>query len=156
MNAVLARTAPEPEPATKRRLRNRRDDSGLTTLEWLLIVAAVAGLAALAVVLVTNVVSGTSEQIEGQSARKQAATLAGVRITEDAAAHDFGSGTTLDAQVFLAAANEYRDDCNRLKVVYPDVDNLNVSWTYNPPSTFTDATWAAAFDDPGTEGCLVS
>lgn len=155
MNAVLARTAPEPEPATKRRLRNRRDDSGLTTLEWLLIVAAVAGLAALAVVLVTNVVSGTSEQIEGQSARKQAATLAGVRITEDAAAHDFGSAT-LDAQVFLAAANEYRDDCNRLKVVYPDVDNLNVSWTYTDPGTYTEATWAAAFDDPETEGCLVS
>ena len=57
----------------------RRDDSGLTTLEWLLIVAAVAGLAALAVVLVQNVVSDTSEQIAGSSARKTAAQVAAAR-----------------------------------------------------------------------------
>ena len=56
---------PEPFPSSSKRsagdCRSRRADSGLTTLEWLLIVAAVAGLAALAVVLVQNVVSTTRQ-----------------------------------------------------------------------------------------------
>ena len=60
----------------------RRGEDGLTTLEWLLIVAAVAGLAALAVVLVTNVVDQTAEQIGGSSARKTAAEIAAVQITQ--------------------------------------------------------------------------
>ena len=72
----LARTVRKLKQAISRRLPQRRDDSGLTTLEWLLIVAAVAGMAALAVVLVTRVVSDTSDQIAGQSARKTAAELA--------------------------------------------------------------------------------
>ena len=67
--------------AIKKRPPNARtDERGLTTLEWLLIVAAVAGLAALAVVLVQNVVSETSEQIAGSSARKTAATIAADEI----------------------------------------------------------------------------
>ena len=57
----------------RRLLTTKADESGITTLEWLLIVAAVAGLAALAVVLVQNVVNETSEQIAGSSARKTAA-----------------------------------------------------------------------------------
>ena len=60
----------------------RRGEDGLTTLEWLLIVAAVAGLAALAVVLVTNVVDDTAEQIGGSSARKTAAEIAAVSIKQ--------------------------------------------------------------------------
>ena len=59
----------------------RRGEDGLTTLEWLLIVAAVAGLAALAVVLVTNVVDQTAEQIGGSSARKTAAQVAAASVT---------------------------------------------------------------------------
>ena len=77
MTTSLARTVRKLKAAISRRLPQRRDDSGLTTLEWLLIVAAVAGLAALAVVLVQNVVSDTSEQIAGSSARATAAKVAG-------------------------------------------------------------------------------
>ena len=62
----------------------RTDERGLTTLEWLLIVAAVAGLAALAVVLVQNVVGDTSEQIAGSSARETAAKIAATTIVEEA------------------------------------------------------------------------
>ena len=40
-----------------------RGEEGLTTLEWLLIVAAIAGLAALAVVLVQTVVNETAETV---------------------------------------------------------------------------------------------
>ena len=86
MTIPLARTVRKLKEAISRRLPQRRDDSGLTTLEWLLIVAAVAGLAALAVVLVQNVVSDTSEQIAGSSARKTAAEIAAQKITSDARA----------------------------------------------------------------------
>ena len=79
---TTTRSSQRPQPApegprrpTRRRWPKRRaDESGLTTLEWLLIVAAVAGLAALAVVLVQNVVSETGEQIAGSSARLTSAS----------------------------------------------------------------------------------
>ena len=72
--------------AVARLRRGRADERGLTTLEWLLIVAAVAGLAALAVVLVQNVVDDTAEQIGGNSARGTAARVAAERITREARA----------------------------------------------------------------------
>lgn len=81
-----------------------RPDRGLTTLEWLLIVAAVAGLAALAVVLVQNVVDETAEQIAGGSARITAAQVAAKAITDDADGKDDGK----------------RSACNRLNITYSD------------------------------------
>lgn len=95
--------------------RYRRDDSGLTTLEWLLIVAAVAGLAALAVVLVTNVVGDTSEQISGQSARATAVKVAAKTIGDQ---HVAGQLTD----------DEARDRCQRLPIVYSDLDGLGATW----------------------------
>ena len=65
-----------------------RNESGLTTLEWLLIVAAVAGLAALAVVLVQNVVDDTAEQIAGNNARITAAQVAAKAITDSSDSDD--------------------------------------------------------------------
>ena len=68
--------------AAARGSRPVRGDAGLTTLEWLLVVAAVAGLAALAVVLVQNVVGGTAEQIDSNEARQTAADLAVTSLAE--------------------------------------------------------------------------
>ena len=101
----------------RRHLRRRREDeSGLTTLEWLLIVAAVAGLAALAVVLVTNVVDSTSEQISGSSARLTAARVAAQEIVDQAsvAAQDGVSDTWVEWETF------YTRKCNRLEITYGD------------------------------------
>lgn len=81
-----------------------RPEKGLTTLEWLLIVAAVAGLAALAVVLVQNVVDDTAEEISGNNARVTAARVAAEAINND--------GTDTDA--------EKRSACNRLSITYSD------------------------------------
>ena len=78
-----------------------RNDRGLTTLEWLLIVAAVAGLAALAVVLVQNVVDDTAEQIAGNNARITAAQVAAKAITDS---------TDTDEQ--------RRAACRRLEITY--------------------------------------
>ena len=105
-------------PPVSSRARKRRDDSGLTTLEWLLIVAAVAGLAALAVVLVQNVVGDTSEQIAGASARRTAATIAADEIMQDAqrnASDQPGGAKTLDDW-----QSHYRSRCDRLEITYGD------------------------------------
>jgi len=92
----------------------RRNDRGLTTLEWLLIVAAVAGLAALAVVLVQNVVDDTAEQIADSSARLTAAEIAATEITADAKRDANGkSGTEL-----AGVESEARQKCERLRITY--------------------------------------
>ena len=83
--------------------RPSRNENGLTTLEWLLIVAAVAGLAALAVVLVQNVVDDTAEQIAGSSARITAAQVAADAITNDDDRDE-----------------DKRSACNRLDITYSD------------------------------------
>lgn len=127
MTGPFARMRRKLTQTISRRLpeRYRRDDSGLTTLEWLLIVAAVAGLAALAVVLVTNVVSTTSEQIAGQSARLTAAEVAAQSIVDD---------TDLDD-------DEAEERCNRLPVTYTDVGEkgITATWADGPPRTCTVA-----------------
>ena len=84
--------------------RPGRNETGLTTLEWLLIVAAVAGLAALAVVLVQNVVDDTAEQIAGSSARITAAQVAAEAINNDTDDNDA----------------DKRSACNRLGITYSD------------------------------------
>ena len=118
MNFPLARTVRKLKQAISRRLPQRRDDSGLTTLEWLLIVAAVAGLAALAVVLVQNVVSETSEQIAGSSARKTAAQIAATELMSDAARAATAQPDSADT--LYEWVEHYRGRCNRLKITYGD------------------------------------
>ena len=98
--------------------RGRADESGLTTLEWLLIVAAVAGLAALAVVLVTNVVDDTSEQISGSSARVTAARLAADEIVGDADRN--AAVQPADAKNYGEWKIYYTRKCNRLEITYGD------------------------------------
>ena len=106
----------------------RRNDRGLTTLEWLLIVAAVAGLAALAVVLVQNVVDDTAEQISGNNARLTAAQVAAEAINDDDKLDD-----------------EKEAACNRLSITYSDAFADTPSRT----SLFTDADTADGKDKVG-------
>ena len=141
MTSIRTRIARAPRPAHDRQ-RPKRGDSGLTTLEWLLIVAAVAGLAALAVVLVTSVVSDTSEQISGASARKTSAQLAGAEITNRARAETAIAGTAANAANEVGELNDsYRNRCLQLRSTYGDITGLMVNWGYgNPnatPITFT-------------------
>ncbi|WP_419944388.1 hypothetical protein [Candidatus Poriferisodalis sp.] len=105
-------------PDEHRRLRRADDERGLTTLEWLLIVAAVAGLAALAVVLVQNVVGDTSEQIAGSSARKTAAIIAADQIMRDADQN--ASEQPLGAKKYDEWEQHYKSRCDRLEITYGD------------------------------------
>ncbi|MCY3807207.1 MAG: hypothetical protein OXG55_10525 [bacterium] len=155
--------------AVGRLRRGRADERGLTTLEWLLIVAAVAGLAALAVVLVQNVVDDTAEQISGSSARGTAAQVAAERITRekrallptlaeaqavDTAAEvtslntaNAGSGTAamdaiIDKQNAVNAAGT--DECARLAITYGDIAGLSAQWEPATVATKTGTTHIVA------------
>ena len=136
----------------------RRGEDGLTTLEWLLIVAAVAGLAALAVVLVTNVVDDTAEQIGGSSARKTAAQVAASNVTQNA--HDAPTADTevVTASLWNALMSDYQKKCNRLRITYGDVKpKLTVTWTVADHDAASNnlVAWQAALDGEN-EGCVVS
>lgn len=94
-----------------------RSESGLTTLEWLLVVAAVAGIAALAVVLVQNVVDSTAESIADHSARQEAASLA---------TRELRMRWRAESPATQAVADElnrvYSHKCNQLGIIYNDID----------------------------------
>ncbi|WP_420626956.1 hypothetical protein [Candidatus Poriferisodalis sp.] len=120
------RTEAEPE-----RQQRRRNERGLTTLEWLLIVAAVAGLAALAVVLVQNVVDDTAEQLGGSSARETAANVAAdtvIREAKTAQPSDARFDTWQKWELYFQAR------CERLEILYSDT-NLDVEANFNRPSS---------------------
>ena len=138
MTAVVApsrtlMTMPQPQ-------RNPHGNSGLTTLEWLLVVAAVAGLAAVAVVLVQRVVGDTAEQIESHSARQEAAELATLELTQRWLAK------TPDSQPDADDINrDYSQKCRTLGIIYGDID-------LNPqpaPGIFQPPTgWMPPLDKP--------
>ncbi|WP_419853880.1 hypothetical protein [Candidatus Poriferisodalis sp.] len=107
-----------------------RNEAGLTTLEWLLIVAAVAGLAALAVVLVQNVVDDTAEQLGGASARATAANVAAdtvIREARTADVNDARFNTWQRWELYFTAR------CERLEILYSDT-NLDVDAIFEGPT----------------------
>lgn len=132
----------------------RRNEAGLTTLEWLLIVAAVAGLAALAVVLVQNVVDDTAEQLGGASARATAANVAAdtvIREARTADVNDARFNTWQRWELYFTAR------CERLEILYSDT-NLDVNAVFKRPSnknpgddTATTALTKADEKVPGTD-----
>ena len=81
-------------PECPQRRGPRARDGGLVVLEWLLIVAAVAGLAALAVVVAQSVVDDTAEQIDATSPRRTAAAVATREVETRARAATAASART--------------------------------------------------------------
>ena len=98
-------------------------------MEWLLIVAAVAGLAALAVVLVQNVVDDTAEQIGGSSARKTAAEVAAAAVEQEAKNAD-----PADARfnTWGKWENYFANKCDRIEITFSDA-NIEVTPTFTKP-----------------------
>ena len=139
---------------------DQRSEGGLTTLEWLLIVAAVAGLAALAVVLVQNVVDETAEEISGNNARKTAAEVAAARITSDARAELPSNPAKNDDGVDdwekhkatqESVNNEYGSKCNRLKITYSDAQ-INSTWAPAELATGAGATASGTRSNHDSKG----
>ncbi len=114
---------------------SRRGDGGLTTVEWLLIVAAVAGVAALAVVLVANAVDDAAEAVSASDARLAAAIHTAWNVendARDAAAGDFDSWDGWE--------RHFGEQCGLIAVLYADV---GVEVVHN---SFRRAVGGTAFD----------
>ena len=125
----------------------RRGDSGLTTLEWLLIVAAVAGLAALAVVLVQSQVEDTAEQISGSEARAASAVHSAFSVESDAKGASAG-----DFATWADWESRFTQRCSQIAVLYADAEVQMVHNEFNGVTgggTFdaAAAVIAAAADD---------
>ena len=115
------------------------------TLEWLLIVAALAGLAALAVVLVQHVVDDTAEQVGASSARRTAAAVAALEVERQARAATTANprtATWADWESYFSAR------CDRLAILYRDAA-VEVDAAFAWPT-------AAGGADPISEALLVS
>lgn len=126
---------PEPSKHPTQRPPQRRGDAGLTTLEWLLIVAAVAGLAALAVVLVQNVVGDTSEQISGNNARVTAAQLAAKQVADEAV--KAGNDSTNLGNDLASINAKYARECRQQGIFYADA-GVQTTWS---PGTESSGAW---------------
>ena len=100
-----------------RRGRPPRGDCGLTTLEWLLITAAVAGLAALAVVLVQAYVEDTGERIANPDPRATSAIHSAFSVETDAKA---ASADRFD--LWADWESRFTQRCSLLAVLYSDVE----------------------------------
>lgn len=112
-----------------------RGDDGLTTLEWLLIVAAVAGLAALAVVVVAGNVNDTAERVSNSEARVTAAVHTAFGVVSDAKAASAG-----DFDSWGDWERHFRRECSLIDVLYADIGVQVVN------NNFNGATGGAAFD----------
>lgn len=120
-----------------RRRLAKRDETGLTTLEWLLIVGAVAALAALAVVLVYYFVEDTGDRFSAPIPRLTAARLQAVEVVKEAksaAADDFD--TWDDWQ------RHFSGRCARIEITIGD-ERIEVRSNFERP---TDASASTAFD----------
>ena len=143
-----------PGPTVGTRPPERRDDSGLTTLEWLLIVAAVAGLAAVAVVLVQVVVSDTSDEIANSNARVIAARILIGTIDDEA----LGEEDVLGKPAYTRQNRRLQKKCARVAILYDDVEGLESYWIWgrtthpvsNAEGVYTLEQWQYNFEiQPG-------
>ena len=108
--------APAAASAPKRRSSANGDERGLTTLEWLLIVAAVAALAAVGVTLVRTVVADNAENVADHSARQAAASLAVTQLTDQWRAENPTSAREADQ-----INRRYMKRCRHLSIIYSDI-----------------------------------
>lgn len=110
-------------------------DRGLATMEWLLIVAALAGLAALAVVLVQSRVADTTERISGSEAR-----LAAAIHTARAVENDARDASEADFEMWADWESHFTRECSRIAVFYGNIGAEVVN------NNFRRATAGTAFD----------
>ncbi len=97
--------------------RGCRGDCGLTTLSWLLITAAVTGLAALAVVLVQAQVEDTAERISNSEARLTAAIHTAWIVEVDAKA-----ASADDFELWADWESRFRERCSLIAVLYANAE----------------------------------
>lgn len=139
---------------TQRRSRSRAPlrrsglDSGLASLEWLLIIAAVGGLAAVMVVAVQQLLDDATEVRADRSVRLLEANVLAAELSSQAAAVGAGSDSGPDAAVLAQLGKR----CEQLAVNYRDAISA-AEWTQAPRAVAapkpTTATTAVT-DPPAT------
>ncbi len=97
----------------------RSSESGLTTLGWLLLTAAVAGFAGSAVVVVQSVVRDVGVDAASFSARFRAA-----RIAADGVTREWRSHHPVDRFEADSLNRRYGERCARLGITYADTEAL--------------------------------
>ena len=130
--------------------RRRRGDRGLTTLEWLLITAAVAGLAALAVVLVQAYVEDTGERIANPNPRVTSAVHSAFAVETDAKA-----ASADDFDLWAEWQSHFRERCSLIAVLYSDAEVEVISNEFNGAivgTAFDPAAAALADEQPPNAG----
>ena len=125
----------------------RRDDCGLATLGWLLITAAVAGLAALAVVLVQAYVEDTGERISNPDPRVTSAIHSAFNVEADAKA-----ASDADFDLWADWERHFSQECGLIAVLYSDADvevvHNNFERATGGGTAFDQAAAAAADEKP--------
>ena len=123
----------------------RRGEEGLTTLSWMLITAAVAGLAALAVVLVYHFVEETGERFAAPNPRKTAAELQAFNVVNDAKQAATGDFATWDEW-----ERHFSTKCRHIEITIADERITVAASEFNGPTAggtrFTTAPARAAHD----------
>ena len=104
---------PEPDPSARH--RRPRGDRGLATLEWLLITAAVAGLAALAVVLVQVYVEDTGDRMSNPDPRVTSAIHSASEVETKARAASAGH-----FDQWAEWERHFAEKCSLIAVLYSD------------------------------------
>ena len=130
--------------------RRWRGDHGLTTLEWLLITAAVAGLAALAVVLVQAYVEDTGDRIANPDPRVTSAIHSAFAVEADAKA-----ASADDFDLWADWERRFTQRCSLIAVLYADAEVEVISNEFNGAAggtAFDPAAAALADEQPAGSG----
>ena len=127
----------------------RRGDDGLTTLEWLLITAAMAGLAALAVVLVQAYVEDTGERMSNPDPRVTSAVHSAFAVEAKAeSAQNF--------DLWADWSRHFTRKCSLIAVLYANAEVEVVHNNFEAPTdggtAFDPAAAALADEQPAGPG----
>lgn len=129
-----------------------RDSAGLATLEWLLVIAAAGGFAAVMAVAFGGIVDDAGSVGGDADAELVDAGIAAARISDDAItaliALENSSGDPDRTAVAQASLAELAQQCAALESAYPDaISSAQWTWTTVPVEVPATAPPAA----PGTE-----
>ena len=146
----------------------RRDDCGLATLEWLLVIAAAGGFAAAMAVGFQALIDDTTELAEDPHAAMIEAGIAAARISRDAAAAqtalEASPGDPRQATAAQAALAALAQQCESVATAYPDaVKSADWIWLAIPvetpaatPTTAPDGNTPAPMHTGGRWVCRIT
>ena len=111
------------------------DERGLSTLEWILIVAAVGGLATMGIFIVRNATDASSDQVDGETDQTMVALIAEADADADRVSRKMMRGNIYNSK-------QRRHRCHRVETYYGD-------WDIVTRMDYFDAEGKWRFDENG-------